>query len=152
MDEDIREFGMGIGNKALERDWARVYELVAPWLQKEITVDGVREFFEDEYRKTLDANEIEETPYPEYPEPELDGNAFMNATELRKPISWEGDRVRNIAVEVTDDIVRYWLKIGLMSSDEQMDKLGFDCFAEVWVLVVETEDGLRVGYWSHGAS
>jgi len=29
--------------------------------------------------------------------------------------------------------------------------LDFDHFAEVWMAVVETGDGLRVGYWSQGA-
>ena len=30
-------------------------------------------------------------------------------------------------------------------------ELGFDSFCEVWVAVVDTAEGLRVGYWSQGA-
>jgi len=89
--------------------------------------------------------------YPEYREPEGGGNNFMNATALREPISFQGNRVRALAPEVNDENIRYWLKLQLQCSDEQMEKLGFDYFAETWMAVVETADGLRVGYWSQGA-
>ena len=59
--------------------------------------------------------------------------------------------MRDVPVEVTDDNVRYWMKLQLQGSDEQMAKLGFDSFCEVWISVVETAEGLRVGYWSQGA-
>jgi hypothetical protein len=41
--------------------------------------------------------------------------------------------------------------IRLQCSDEQMTQMDIDQFAEVWMAVVETGDGLRVGYWSQGA-
>jgi hypothetical protein len=47
--------------------------------------------------------------------------------------------------------MRYWMKLQLQCSDEQMATLGFDAFCEVWMAVVDTPEGLRVGYWSHGA-
>ena len=47
--------------------------------------------------------------------------------------------------------MRYWLKLQLHYSDEQMAQLDFDTFAEVWIVVVTTEEGLRVGYWTHDA-
>ena len=59
--------------------------------------------------------------------------------------------MRNVAPEVTDDNVRYWLKLQLHCSDEQMEKLEFDSFCEAWMAVVDTAEGLRVGYWSQGA-
>ena len=43
-----------------------------------------------------------------------------------------------------------WMKLQLQCSDEQMAKLHFDTFCEVWVAVVQTDEGLRVGYWSQG--
>jgi uncharacterized protein (DUF934 family) len=151
MDEDIRLFGEDLGKKALARDWAGVHALLAPWLQRTMDVDGVRAFFENEYQETLTANGVNELQYPEYPEPSVDGNAFTKATQLREPISWEGGRVRDVDPAVTDDNVRCWMKLQLQASDEQMEKLGFDTFAEVWVAVVTTDQGLRVGYWSQGA-
>lgn len=36
-------------------------------------------------------------------------------------------------------------------SEEQVEELDFDIFCEVWAAVVETTEGLRVGYWSQGA-
>jgi hypothetical protein len=36
-------------------------------------------------------------------------------------------------------------------SVDDMRTLGFDCFCEVWAAVVNTAEGLRIGYWSQGA-
>jgi hypothetical protein len=151
MDDDIRRFGEDFGRKALARDWAGVHALLAPWMQDATGLEAVAAFFEDEYRATLAANEIEGIRYPEHPEPEVDGNGHTNATALREPMSWQPGRVRPVPPEVTDENMRYWLKVKLQCSDTQMDDLGFDYLAEVWMAVVETPGGLRVGYWSQGA-
>jgi hypothetical protein len=151
VDKDIRLFGMDIGRRALARDWKGVHSLLAPWLQRTTTADDVRGFFENEYRGTLQANGIEDLHYPEHPEPQVGGNSFTNATALRKPISWDGNRVRSVAAEVTDINMVYWMSLQLQCSDEQMANLGFDHFSEVWLAIVETKEGLRVGYWSQGA-
>ena len=116
-----------------------------------MTADSVRQFLENEYRAVLEANGVHELQYPDYPEPSLDGNNFVNATKLREPIEFLGGKVRQVAEEITDANMRYWMKLQLQCSDEQMAKLNFDTFCEVWVAVVQTEEGLRVGYWSQGA-
>jgi len=151
MQDNVREFGMDLGHKALGRDWTGVHGLLAPWLRRSIDVDGVRRFFEDEYRVILKYNGIEEMHYPEYPDPELGGNDHTNATALRAPMSFKPGYIRPVAPEVTDTNFRYWLMMRLQCSDEQMQRLDFDHLAEVWMAVVETGDGLRVGYWSQGA-
>ena len=125
--------------------------MLAPWLRASHSVEDVRGFFENEYRRTLEASEVQGMHFPEYPEPDLGGNGFTKATQLREPISFAGGKVRNVAPEVTDQNVRYWLKLQLQCSDEQMGTLGFDSFCEVWMAVVDTAEGLRVGYWSQGA-
>jgi hypothetical protein len=151
MDDDIRAFGESLGRKVLARDWAGAHELLAPWLRAATDHEGVRSFFEDEYRSALQANGIEGLRYPEYPEPSIGGNNFLNATKLREPISFEGDKVRPVPPQVTDQNMRYWMKLELQCSDDQMAELNFDTFCEVWIAVVETDEGLRAGYWSHGA-
>ena len=151
MDDDVRIFGETLGRAALARDWEAVHGLLAPWLRAVTTVDGVRAFFEDEYRATLEANSVQGLHYPEYPEPSVDGNNFMNATKLREPISFADGKVRSVAPELTDDNMRYWMKLELQCSDEQMEKLNFDTFCEMWIAVAQTAEGLRVGYWSQGA-
>ena len=151
MDDDIREFGLNLGRAVLGQSWATVHGMLARWLQSAQSVDDVRKFFEEEYRATLKANQIEELMYPECPEPTLDGNSFTKATQLREPISFAGGKVRPVASEVSDSNMRYWMSMTLQCSDEQMEALNFDTFCEVWVAVVETPDGLRVGYWSQGA-
>jgi len=151
MDDDVRAFGAELGNRALARDWTGVHTMLAAWLRAERSVEQVRSFFEDEYRKTLEANEVQGMHHPEYPEAQLGGNGFTKATQLREPIAFAAGAVRPVPAEVTDENVRYWLKMQLQSSDAQVEQLGFDCFCEVWVAVVETAEGLRVGYWSQGA-
>jgi hypothetical protein len=151
MDEDVRDFGTLLGGRLLARDWAGAHALLAPWLRATLSPDDVRRFFEDEYRKTLAESGIDAMHYPEHPEPELGGNQFTNATSLREPMSWKPGYVRPVAAEVTDANMRYWMSMQLPCSDQQMADLDFDFFAEVWIAVVQTEEGLRAGYWSHGA-
>jgi len=151
MQDDIREFGMVLGRNALARDWAGVHGLLAPWLQRSMDVEAVCRFFEDEYRLMLKENGIADMHYPEYPDPELGGNDHTNATALRAPMSFKPGYLRPVAPGVADSNFRYWLMMRLQCSDEQMAELDFDHFAEVWMAVVETGDGLRVGYWSQGA-
>jgi hypothetical protein len=150
MEDSIRDFVTDLGRKALARDWPAVHGMLAPWLRSRMSEDDVRAFFENEYRATLEASQVEGMHYPDYPEPEVGGNNYVNATELRKPSSWAGG-VRDVAPEVTDENMRYWARMQLQCSDEQMAELDFDYFAEVWMAVVETDEGLRVGYWSQGA-
>jgi hypothetical protein len=44
MQDDIREFAMNLGHKALARDWAGVRAQLAPWLQRSMDADAVRYF------------------------------------------------------------------------------------------------------------
>jgi hypothetical protein len=150
MDDEVRAFGMELGRRALARDWSAVREMLAPWLRPRYAVDDVRAFFEDEYRATLAENGIDGLRYPEYPEPELGGNGFTRATQLLQPLAFEGGKVRPVPPGVTDDNVRWWLRLQLACSDDQMEELGFDYFCEAWIAVVDTEEGLRAGYWSQG--
>jgi len=151
MDDDIRLFGETLGRHVLAREWESVHSLLAPWLQVTMSIDKVREFFENEYRSILEETGVQELHYPEYPEPSVDGNNFMNATGLREPIDFLNGKLRLVADEVTDDNMRYWMNLQLQCSDEQMEKFDFDIFCEVWIAVVDTTEGLRVGYWSQGA-
>ena len=151
MDEDIRQFGEDLGRRALAMDWAGVHAMLAPWMQRSLGVAEVRSFFEDEYRSLLLENDIEGMHFPECPDPEVGGNSYLNATELREPIEFQNNKIRPVAPEVTDENMRFWMKLQLLCSDEQMEQLGFDSFCEVWMAVVQTPAGLRVGYWSQGA-
>src|SRR5262245_50672370 len=151
MNDDVRSFGDDFGRKALARDWAGVHGLLAPWMQRALTVEQVQAFFEDEYRVTLKDSGIETMHYPEHPDPEVGGNNHVNDTSIRRPLSFIGGKVRPVAPYVTDENMRYWMRLQLQCSDEQMETLNFDFFCEVWMAVVETPDGLRVGYWGQGA-
>lgn len=75
----------------------------------------------------------------------------MMAKELHSPVGSWSDHVRPVSPLVTDQSLRYWMRLVLECSDEQADELGFDAFADVWMAVVQTDEGLRVGYWGRGA-
>lgn len=150
MDDDVKLFGETLGQHILAREWESVHALLAPWLRATMSVDAVREFFEDEYRAALAESGIDELHYPEYPEPDVGGNGHTNATALRQPMSWEGGRVRNVPPEVTDENMKYWMRLQLQCSDDQMERFGIDFLSEVWLAVVGTDEGIRVGYWGQG--
>ena len=65
----------------------------------------------------------------------------MTAKELHSPVGSWSDHVRPVPLEVTEENLRYWMRLVLECSDEQADELGFDEFADVWMAVVETEGG-----------
>ena len=73
MEDAIRRFAVELGERALAQDWPTVRSMLAPWLRATMTDDDVRAFFEDEYRASLEANEIDGMHYPDYPEPEVGG-------------------------------------------------------------------------------
>ena len=150
MDDVVRSFGETLGRNVLAGAWTDVRALLAPWLRVSWRADQVRAFFADEYRSALAANGVQALHHPGHPEPSLGGNVHMNATKLREPIAALGGKVRPVPPELTDEAMRYWLKLQLHCSDEQMAKFDFYTFCEVWIAVVSTDEGLRVGYWSHG--
>jgi hypothetical protein len=157
MDDDIGRFGTEIGHHALQRNWTGVHQMLAPWLQHSLSVDDVRTFFENAYREILQGNRIQDMHYPEYPDPELGGNSFTNATKLRQPLSFQDGRVRAVPLELTDENFRYWLMVQLQCSDEQMEALAaifWERFGWPWsrrltVFVSATGAKVRTDFFSY---
>lgn len=69
---------------------------------------------------------------------------------LREKPSWKPES-RPIPADVTEGNFRQWMTIQLQTSDEDQQALGLDYLTELWLIVVETGQGLRVGYWNHDA-
>ena len=138
MDKDIYDFGDALGKCALARDWTSVHAYLAPWMAEVVTVDNVRRFFEGQYQGI--AGDASGMVYPEATTVELGGNGFTDVSELRES--------HPVDERVSDENLRYWLRMLLPTSDAQQAALGLDFLAEVWIAVVTTPDGLRVGYWS----
>ena len=66
-----------------------MHAMLAPWLRATWSVEQVQRFFEDEYRATLEANDVDgDVTTPQSPEPQLGGNGFTKATELREPMAF----------------------------------------------------------------
>lgn len=137
MRDDVRAFGEKLAQTALDRNWTGVRELLAPWLPE--SPDDLQKKLEDEYRCTLQG----ELHYPSVPY--VSGNR-STLEDLREPK--DGGRCRPIPAEVTPDNFRQWMTIQLQCSEEQADELEVDFLAELWLIVVELPEGLRVGYWA----
>lgn len=144
MEDSVQQFGTTLAKKVLGRDWEGVRSLLAPWLG--LSTDEVREFFESAYREKLKANDVQGSHYPEEV-PYVSGSS-SDLAFLREKKDWMQSS-RPIAAEVTPENFRQWMNFQLQCSEEQIEELGFGCFTELWLLVCETPDGLRVGYWSH---
>lgn len=145
MDEQVSAFGHALAGAALERKWDAVHGMLAPWLQARYSVTDVQAFFESDYLRLLAGSGISELAYPAVPY--VSGNP-SSLESLREKKSWL-PRPRPIPVEVTDANFRQWMKLQLLCSEEQAQQLDLDYLTELWLIVVEIPDGLRVGYWAH---
>ena len=145
MEQRIQSFGEMLAQTIIARDWAKVQQFLAPWLRARLSVSDVQRFFESDYASTLKGNDIQDLHFPEAAQ--VDGNSSSLA-ELRTAPSWQA-RGRPIPAEVNEGNFRQWMSIQLQCSEAQAEELELDFLSEVWLVVVELEEGLRVGYWAH---
>lgn len=145
MDSQTRTFGETLAKTILDQDWSGVHELLAPWLQSRYTIDDVQEFFESDYLSILAGSDIDELHHPEtyY----VGGNS-SDLASLREPPSWKPVG-RAIPDEVSDENFRQWMNVQLQCSEDQQAELDLDYLSDLWLVVVEHENELRVGYWAH---
>ncbi len=147
MDDRVEAFAQALASTAIARDWTAVRGMLAPWLRSRLDVAAVQAFFEDDYKDILAEWKIEALHYPSVPyvSAGVVGLAFLREKPSYGP-------PRPIPDEVTDGNFRQWLTIQLQTSDEQL-ALGLpDYLTEIWAIVVEVDEGLRIGYWAHSGS
>src|SRR5262249_3293400 len=104
-----KAFAESFAAAAIARDWARVRDMLAPWLAAELDTDAVRAFFEDDYRSTLAGWNITELVYPI--ESEVGGNS-STLIDLRTSDGFT--RPRPIPEEVTEANFLRWATVRLM--------------------------------------
>ena len=63
----------------------------------------------------------------------------MMAKELQSPAGLWSDHIRPVSALVTDENLRYWMRLVLECSDDQADELGFHEFADVWMALVQAD-------------
>lgn len=77
----------------------------------------------------------------------VSGNTSTLASLREKP-SFK-PQPRPIPAEVTEQNFRYWMTIQLQCSDEQQEELELDFLTDFWLIVVEVDGQMKIGYWSH---
>ena len=115
-----------------------MHQLLAPWLRTRFTVSDAQAFFEADYANTLKANDIQDLHYPAAAR--IDGNS-SSLPDLRKAPSWQ-PRGRPIPEEVNEANFRQWMNIQLQCSESQAEELELDFLTDIWLVVVELDEGL----------
>lgn len=130
MDDALRELGGAFARAVIDEDFDRAHGLLARWLQPEYPPERLRAWV-DESR--------EELPYPGAFE--VDGNSSTLA-DLRKPHEVDLP-TQPIPEEVTEENFRKWMCIQFQPEDDDE----FDACFDMWLVAVEHEGELRIGYF-----
>ena len=141
MKEEYRDFAARFARAVIDGNFTAAHALFAPWLQREIPPATLRGAIEAKLRELNEEWDVGELIYP------ADFSVSGNSSTLHALKEERGWRTpRPIAGEVTDENFRQWMFIQLLP-DEDDERIEFDAWFDFWFILVETEDGLRIGYF-----
>lgn len=146
MIESHQQSAAAFANAVIVQDYDAAHQMLAPWLQPVVSPARLREFVETELREVAEAAELDEMTYPS--QFEIDGNS-STVDELRDLRSYRTSRRSNdeIPPEVTRENFRQWLRITFMPSEAEQLELDVDAWLDFWLILVETDGALRIGYF-----
>ncbi len=139
----------------IKGDFKSAYSLLAPWLQKQVTVKKLqtkfkKEFFDDCAPADFDisANDSQlgelREHYHEYHGDDAAPRTLATATEFG---AW-GPPSISIADEVTADNFQQWMSIDFTPGEG--DTSGLDYCLRLWVIVVELRGTMKIGHLEPG--
>jgi hypothetical protein len=138
MKQEHREFATRFADAIVAKDFDSAHGLLAPWLQREMSPADLQAVVEARLREMMEYAGTDELTYPVgY---DVDGNSCTIA-DLREPRSWAPPRP--IPPEVTPENFRQWACLQFLA-DEGLD---IDAWFDLWMIVVETDEGYGVGYF-----
>ena len=138
MEDAHREFAGRFGDAILARDYEAAHALLAPWLRRELTPEGLREVIEARLREMMEYAGCDELTYPVgY---DVDGNS-STVDDLREERSWAPPRP--IPDEVTAENFRKWACIQFLADDD----VDIDAWFDLWMIMVESDGRYGVGYF-----
>jgi hypothetical protein len=140
MEERYRAFGEKFSAAIIAQDYANAHRMFAPWLQKKVSAEALRDSVEQQVSAMCEEWGVEEEIHPS--ECGVDGNAAMKVAHLREP-DWD-DSIPDVPAEVTDQNFRYWMSLQFMPKEGTVE---FDAFFDLWLALVENGGALQVGYY-----
>jgi hypothetical protein len=162
MEVDYKQFADKFAQAVIARDYNQAHTMLADWLQPTVSATTLQEMIEKEICEVCEANEIEESVYPD--DWRVDGNSstleslkdersYISARnsgwlgEQKINFSTHGDIVKPIAEEFTCEQFRKWLCIQFMPNPDAQGELGIDAFLDFWMAVAEVNGEYRIGYF-----
>jgi hypothetical protein len=116
--------------------------MFASWLIRAVTPQQLRESIEQEVKEVAEANELEGGLHPtSY---EIDSNT-CSLEDLKKPPSYR--EPRRIPEEVNEENYRQWMVVQFQPAPEEQDELGIDAWLDWWMLLVEEDGELKIGFF-----
>lgn len=124
------------GAALIDQDWKRAHGMLAPWLGARISAGGLR----DQVAAVVDEMCAEW---------EIDAEGMHpRAVETSgNPLDLAGLRActPELPAEITEANLRGWRVATLLPGEDE--EVEFDAYADLWMAVVATPDGLAVGFF-----
>ncbi len=139
-DRSVLTFVETFAQKIISRDFAGAHHDLAPWLQRQVSPEDLNAEIDAEIRETLAACGETEACRPQTFE--IDWNS-STIDSLRAERSYAA--VRAIDAAITPQIFKHWLCIQVQPDPDQAWEL--DAFFDMWLIVVELDAGLAIGYY-----
>jgi hypothetical protein len=141
MKEAYKEFAERFAQTIVDEDFDAAHKFFAPWLQAAMPAAEFRAVLENRLREMNEIWEIEELIFPD--RFAIDGNS-SDLAGLREASDWRAPR--KISDAVTNENFRQWLVIQFMP-DETDARVEFDAWFDFWLILVETDGALRIGFF-----
>lgn len=139
-DQSVIEFLETFAQKIIHRDFISAYHDLAPWLQADSSPETLEAEIDTEIRATLEAcGESEACQPQEF----ATGWNSSTLDFLKEPRSYAPNRLIND--QVTNENFKHWVYIQFQPSQDQSWEV--DAFFDMWLMIVELETGLAVGYY-----
>ena len=142
LEQPYRQFAHTFATRIIESDFAGAHKLLAPWLMQSVTPDQIRAMIKKEVQEVAEANELEGEMHPtSY---EIDSNS-CSLSDLKEIPSYR--EPRQISDQINEETYRKWMVIQFQPSEAEQDELGIDAWLDWWMMLVDVEGELRIGYF-----
>jgi hypothetical protein len=142
LESAYQDFGQTFANLIIKSDYSAAYQMLAPWLQINITQEQLCWLIRQEIQAVAEANELEGEYQPTHYE--LDSNS-CTLQNLKQDYSYR--IARQIADEITEQNYRQWMVIQFQPTEQQQYDLGIDAWLDWWMLLVDVDGELKIGFF-----